>query len=265
MQRNPRNPKEPIETKIMIAFCIFAFVLVVIGIINNSQTVSQTNKTIHNSIASITCDCKDELEEIGSAISEIKQELMKCEWTIPTSTTDLTVTEQALVTEEPNEDHSLKECELPNISTNIKLFTDYRSYNLWYTPHYRLQQQAYTDVQGLRRFGEDYIVALGSFYSVNIGDRFEVTLDSGRTFTVIFGDGKVDEDCDNRNMYTPCYDLDGNKAANLLEFIVDDDILPKEIYDYGSIDIMAGFKGDVVKMVYLGRDNSADWDTYETK
>lgn len=260
-----RNLKKPIENKITIAFCIFALVLVVIGEINNQQIVSQTNKTIHNSIDNITCDCRDELEEIESAISEVKQKMMKCEWTSLISTTNLTVTEQVSITEKTNEEQRMKECELPDIFTNVKFFTDYRSYNLWYTPHYRLQQQAWTDVQGLRRFGEDYIVALGSFYSVSIGDRFEVTLDSGRTFTVIFGDGKVDEDCDSRNMYTPCYDIDGNKAANLLEFIIDDDILPKEIYDYGSLDILAGFKGNVIKMVYLGRDDSADWDTYETK
>ena len=262
-----RNPKDPIENKIMIAFSIIALFFIMVGIIYNQQRDSQTNQVIHNSIASITCNCnndfKDDIKEIQSTISEINQQLMKYE--LITSTTDLTVAEQECITEKSNDNNVSQECELPNISTNIKLFTDYRCYSLWYTPHYRLQQQAYTDVQGLRRFGEDYIVALGSFYSVRIGDRFEVTLDSGRTFTVIFGDGKVDEDCDSRNMYTPCYDLDGNAVGNLLEFIVDDDVLPKEIYAYGSLDILAGFKGDVIKMVYLGRDDSGDWDTYETK
>ncbi len=47
-------------------------------------------------------------------------------------------------------------CQLPAIKTNVKFFTDYRSYNLWYTPHFRLQQEAWTDEQGLRRFNEDY-------------------------------------------------------------------------------------------------------------
>lgn len=155
------------------------------------------------------------------------------------------------------------ECELPSVPTHVKFFTDYRYYSLWYTPHYRLQQSAWTDEQGLRRYNEDYIVALGSFYSTDIGDRFEITLDTGKTFTVILGDGKVDEDCDSRNMYTPCIDYGGNAAANLLEFVIDETVLDSEVYSYGSLDYLEQFKGNIVEMVYLGRDKSQDWDTYE--
>lgn len=154
---------------------------------------------------------------------------------------------------------------LPTLPTNIKTYTDYRHYNLWYTPHYRLQQAAYTDENGLRRFNDDYIVALGKFYSESIGDRFKVTLDTGREFTVIFGDGKAPVDCDENNMYTPCRNYDGEKCANVLEFIIDSDVMAKEVYAYGSIDCIEEFKGNIVKMEYLGRDNSADWDTYETR
>lgn len=164
-----------------------------------------------------------------------------------------------------NDGQDSNECELPQIPTRVKFFTDYRCYNLWYTPHYRMQQMAWTDSQGLRRYNDDYIVALGSFYSIDIGDRFEVTLDTGTKFTVILGDGKVDVDCDNRNMYTPCLDYNGNESANMLEFIVDEKALDPEIYDYGSLDLIDNFKGNVVKMVYLGRDTSADWNTYELK
>lgn len=158
-----------------------------------------------------------------------------------------------------------EECDLPNISTSVKLFTDYRAYNLQYTPHYRLQQVAWTDNQGLRRFNDDYIVALGSYYSVSIGDRFEITLDSGEIFTVIFGDGKWDVDCDERNMYTPVIDYEGEPAANLLEFIIDKDVLNSKVYEYGDLCLLDNFQGNIVKIIYLGRNNSADWDTYETK
>lgn len=154
---------------------------------------------------------------------------------------------------------------LPTLPTNIKNYTDYRHYNLWYTPHYRLQQVAYTDENGLRRFNDDYIVALGKFYSESIGDRFKVTLDTGREFTVIFGDGKAPIDCDENNMYTPCRNYDGERCANVLEFIIDSGVMAKEVYAYGSIDCIEEFKGNIAKMEYLGRDNSADWDTYETR
>ncbi len=156
-------------------------------------------------------------------------------------------------------------CELPKINTNVKFFTDYRCYDLWYTPHYRLQQKAWTDSNGLRRFNNDYIVAVGSFYSTAIGDRFRITLDSGNSFTVIVGDGKWDADCDELCMYTPCVDYNGGAAANLLEFIVDKEILSKAVYEYGSIEKIRGFEGNIVEMVYLGRDSTGDWDTYEVR
>lgn len=153
--------------------------------------------------------------------------------------------------------------ELPqNVSTESKLFTDYRFYNIDGTPHKRLQERAWTDENGLRRFNNDYIVAMGSFYSTSIGDRFKVFLDTGKSFTVIFGDGKWDADCDERHMYTPIVNYDGEVVANLLEFIIDSDVLDPDVYEYGSLERMNNFKGDIEAIYYLGRDDSADWDTY---
>lgn len=153
--------------------------------------------------------------------------------------------------------------DVPEISTHVKFCTDYRAYNIEYTPHYRLQQLAWTDDYGLRRYHEDYLVALGSYYSTKIGDRFLVTLETGKTFTVMLADGKWDIDCDTDNMYTPTVDYNGEYAGNLLEFIIDETQVSPEMYQYGSLDYYEEFKGSVVSMIYLGRDQSADWDTYE--
>lgn len=151
---------------------------------------------------------------------------------------------------------------LPSVSTHVKFFIDYRSYNLPYAPHYRLQQAAWTDQNGLRRFNNDYIVALGSFYSTSIGDRFRVALSNGNSFTVIFGDGKWDGDCDSKCMYMPCTDYSGKAAGNLMEFVIDKETINPAVYEYGSIEVIEGFEGDIVQMEYLGRDMSQDWDTY---
>lgn len=155
-----------------------------------------------------------------------------------------------------------KYLELPSISTEAKLFTDYRFLNLQWTPHYRLQQRAYTDSNGLRRFNDDYMVAMGSFYSTSIGDRFKVTLESGIEFTVILADAKWDSDCDERNMYMPYTNYNGETVGNLLEFIIDKDVLDYKIYAYGDLNIMDKFKGSITKLEYLGRDTSGDWDSY---
>ena len=167
---------------------------------------------------------------------------------------------------EGDEDNNWEEgdiCDLPDINASIKLFTDYRAYDIWYTPHYRLQQVATTDENGFRRYNDDYLVALGSYYSTRIGDRFLVVLDTGNVFTVMLADGKQDKDCVD-NMYTPCEDYSGNAAANVLEFIVDSDVLDASVYDSGDVNNISSVYGDIAMIKYLGRDDSADWDTYET-
>lgn len=241
--------KQPQENKIMLAFIMLLIAAIMIGgVIKDKNIDTKINKTVHNTVEGMIGDCNENIKEIKRTVAEINNNLNP----------EITIVETTeIITEE-------QKCELPVISTNIKLFTDYRAYNLWYTPHYRLQQVAWTDNYGLRRFNNDYIVALGSYYSVKIGDRFEITLTNGNIFTVIFGDGKADIDCDSKCMYTPCFDYNGNQVANLLEFIIDEAKLPKDVYEYGSIDKLEEFSGDIVKMVYIGRDDSADWDTYET-
>lgn len=154
------------------------------------------------------------------------------------------------------------EYEVPTLPTFPKFFTDYRYYGIEGTPHYRLQQECWTDEIGCRRLNDDYVVALGSYYSTNIGDRFEVTFDNGNIITVVMGDGKHDSDCDERNMFTPYLSYDNEKCGNLLEFIVDKNVLNSAVYDYGSLDCVEVLNGNVIKMVYIGRYEHIDFDTY---
>lgn len=152
---------------------------------------------------------------------------------------------------------------LPSIATDMYLCTDYRHYNLPNTPHYRMQKAAWTDDIGCRRFNNDYIVGLGSGYTVNIGDRFGIELENGHCFTVIMGDGKADCDTDAAtHRYTPCKNYKGQECANVLEFIIDDQKMDKKAYGYGSISYYADFNSNIKKMIYLGRDNNGDWSSY---
>lgn len=152
-------------------------------------------------------------------------------------------------------------CDLPNLPTRVKACTDYRCYNIPSTPHWRLQQCAWTDEYGLRRFNDDYIVGLGTYYSTDIGDRFEITLDTGRVFTIILGDNKADCDTDETNRYKPC-SYYNPEDANVLEFIADFDVMPDWVYARGTIDCLDDFSGNIAQIKYIGRDNSADWDSY---
>lgn len=152
--------------------------------------------------------------------------------------------------------------EIPNIATDMSFYTDYRFYNLAGSPSYRLQQKCYTDEYGCRRFGDDYVVGLGTYYSTDIGDRFEVTLDNGYVFTIILGDNKADIDTDPTNRYTECVNYDGQECANVIEFIVDTEKLAREARLYGSLTYYEHLDGNIVEMKYLGRDGSGDWSTY---
>lgn len=88
-------------------------------------------------------------------------------------------------------EEKLKEFEsksVPKIDTSKKTYMDYRIIS-------RNSKQggivygdeAWTDEDGLRRWGEYYCVALGSYYG-NIGDRFLVETDKGNKFKVVKGE-----------------------------------------------------------------------------
>ncbi len=246
----------------MIGLATIICTLPVYSALESKRELAAMESCADKAVSEISVKIENAVSDVSVAIAE----------NIPKA--DIPIKEEGAASSSSDEDFKTgttcrfavgEEVVLPTLSTEPKHFTDYRSYSLSDTPHYRLQQSAYTDENGLRRFNQDYIVALGKFYTESIGDRFRVTLDTGVEFTVILGDGKNPIDCDESNMYAPCVNYDGEKCANVLEFIVDNDVLSADVYGYGSIDYIDKFKGNIAKMVYLGRDNSADWDLYEAE
>lgn len=155
-----------------------------------------------------------------------------------------------------------QDVELPNLPTDRKVCTNYTVYGILGTPHNRMQLAAWTDELGCRRYGDFYIVGLGSAYADRIGETFEVELETGVVFKIITGDMKADCDTDITNRYGPCINYNGENCANVLEFIVDREVLSKGAYQWGGVDYYEKFKGNIVRMTYLGRDTSADWDIY---
>lgn len=137
-----------------------------------------------------------------------------------------------------------EEINVPNyIDTSFKAYMDYRTLSNITSKQYEIQQQAYTDSLGFRRIGQDYLIALGTFYSNNCGDRFLITLDSGVSFTVMIGDIKMNKHTNETNQYTPMK----NGNANLVEFIVDTKKMEKNILKLGDISNL-GFKGNVFRI-----------------
>ena len=136
--------------------------------------------------------------------------------------------------------------DIPTCNTEFKTYMDYHCITNKTSAQYELQQFAWTDEDGFRRIGDDYIVAMGTYYAENVGDRFNITLDTDNEITVIIGDIKQDVHTDYFNQYTPIYDENGIFfSGNVLEFIVDTDVLPKIPRRLGTVSYFDYLKGNI--------------------
>ena len=133
------------------------------------------------------------------------------------------------------------------VDTSFKAYMDYRTITDTTSKQYEMQQNAWTGMDGVRRIGDDICVAMGTYYAKECGARFEITLDTGKTFNVIVSDIKADKDTDETNRYT----MHGeNPKACVIEFIVDVDELGDTSRDTGDVSY-SNFKGEVTKIVKL--------------
>lgn len=137
-----------------------------------------------------------------------------------------------------------KTFEVPDGDTSFKSYMDYRAITNIRSDQFKLQQECVTDSHGLRRYGEDYVIAVGSYYSKNIGDRLTIMLDNGDSFTAVVGDFKADDCTDTYHRYYAM--SDGRK--NVIEFIVDTDALDNKARRMGDISYIDGFSGNVIKI-----------------
>lgn len=137
--------------------------------------------------------------------------------------------------------------EVPTVNTSFKSFTYYTSLSRSST-QWRLQEKAYTDKNGLRKIENYYLVAVGTYYSSTIGDLFRFTTDTGNVFEIIVCDIKANKHTDSRNMYTR------GKNPCMVEFYVAK-TLCKTAKVRGSIGVLSGFEGSIVKVEKLGHYN----------
>lgn len=134
---------------------------------------------------------------------------------------------------------------IPEGNTSFKTYMDYRSITDVSSDQYKLQNDCWTDANGLRRYGDDYVIAVGSYYADNIGDRLNITLDSGEEFTAVVGDFKADIHTDKSNRFTRME----NGDKNVIEFVVDVDALSRKAKYMGDISYISGFDGNVESIV----------------
>ena len=119
---------------------------------------------------------------------------------------------------------------VPNIDTSFMAYMDYRKITDETSIQWQMQKQAYTDEKGFRKIGEDYCIALGSYYTnYECGIRFRITLDNGYSFTGIIADLKNDKHTD-KETHTHI-----KKNGNVVEYIIDKKVMPNKALELGNL------------------------------
>ena len=122
------------------------------------------------------------------------------------------------------------ECELyyaPNTS-GFKSYMDYRAITCTGSEQYALQQIATTNEYGIRTVDGRYCVAVGSHYTSEIGQYFDLVLANGTVIECVLGDQKANIHTDSDNIVT---------AHNgcMSEFVVDSNALSSEVKSRGNV------------------------------
>lgn len=137
--------------------------------------------------------------------------------------------------------------EVPNINSSFKAYMSYKTITNKSSNQWKLQQTAYTDGLGLRKVGEYYCVALGSYYGTEIGTKYIIKLDTGVQFGAILSDCKMDIHTDSTNRYVP-------QNGNVVEFLVDTNKLDPGVKRLGTVSFYDKFKGNIVSIEKIMED-----------
>ena len=114
-------------------------------------------------------------------------------------------------------------------NSGFKSFMDYRTITNTESQQYKLQQHyAYTGEYGIRMADSRYIVAIGTYFTSNIGQYFDIILENDTVIPCILGDQKADVDTDSNNIIT-------KHNGCMSEFIVDSDMLNDDVKFYGDM------------------------------
>lgn len=116
---------------------------------------------------------------------------------------------------------------MPVYGDTRKSYMDYTKITLKSSPQYKLQLQATTDTNGLRTVNGRYTIALGSYYTTNVGQYLDIVLSNGTVIPCVVGECKQDRHT-NEN-----HSIGADGGA--IEFIVETNMLNDESRRQGDI------------------------------
>lgn len=114
-------------------------------------------------------------------------------------------------------------------NNGFKSYMPYTAITATYSEQYVLQaNEAYTGNYGIRQINGRYCVAIGSYFTSDIGTYFDLILENGAVIPCILADQKANEDTDSYNIAT-------RHNGCVSEFIVDTESLSHDAKLNGDI------------------------------
>lgn len=128
-------------------------------------------------------------------------------------------------------------------SKDFKSYMDYRAIKSNTSDQWALQHDAntYTGDYGIRMVDDRYCIAIGSYFTQEIGTKIDVVLENGKTIKCILADCKADKDTDANGIY---HIGDGS----LMEFVVDSKVMDETAKKMGSFHWLDEFEGRVTEV-----------------
>lgn len=192
---------------------------------NNTLSATQEEVVVEEPIVEVKEEPKKEVEEV-------KPEPPKVE-----------------VKEEPKEEKKPAAAgstrSVPSVSRDFKSYTAYTCLSRSSSQWKKIQTIAYSDANGLRKVGDYYCVAMGSYYSTTLGDLFRITTDQGNVFEIIICDFKANRHTNSTHQYT-------TRNQCITEFYVDYSCFNSAAKRAGSVSAISGFGGKITSIEYLG-------------
>ena len=129
-------------------------------------------------------------------------------------------------------------------NNDFKSYMPYTAITNGSSKQWKLQQQAYTNGEGIRCINGMPLVAIGTGWGLSVGDIALVTCDNGNNFKVIIGDIKANADTQTNNQTTSF-----NNCR--CEFIVDVDKLNSYVKQIGNMAALEEYNGYVTNVEKL--------------
>ncbi len=140
---------------------------------------------------------------------------------------------------------SLTEQYVPTCEYDIPSYSGFKSYMGFdkitsvSSPAYRISRMSAPDEHGLMTYRGRYLIAVGMFFDVSVGDYLDLTLANGSVIRCIVGDRKAMAHTDPSGLFT---------SANhcMSEFIVSESVLDPTVKKYGDVSCIAAWNSPVV-------------------